>query len=77
LVVRRLRKTCDVCGHVHEQPLPDTVARVAIEHILPSGRVVDVALVGHSEAVLARAEIHHGHAVDKVKERHIGDLPWF
>ncbi len=69
---------CDVrCN----QAIPSKVRAVRLEHRLPSGHVVDVALLarGRGEALLplpvAAIEVHHTHAVDAAKAREI-PIPW-
>lgn len=70
-----------VCDARCRQPIPSKVAGVALEHALPSGHVVDVALLarGARGAFLplpvAAIEVVHTHFVDAEKAFEMG-VPW-
>jgi len=64
------------CEETRRQSLPAKVARVALEHGLPSGHVADVALLARGiDLPVAVVEIVHSHAVDRAKGFEIG-IPW-
>jgi hypothetical protein len=72
----------DGCDAQCRQAIPAKVGGVALEHMLPSGHVVDVALVsklpGSSPLAalpVAAIEVHHTHAVDDEKAMEMG-IPW-
>jgi hypothetical protein len=79
--VRRCAEPRRACEAECRQRLPAKVAEVALEHRMPSGHVVDVALLarGAGGALLplpvAVIEILHTHAVDATKARELG-VPW-
>lgn len=55
--------------------MPAKVLRAACEVRLASGRVVDVALLGRADLVIAAVEVHHTHAVDEDKALAL-PAPW-
>lgn len=57
------------------QPLPAKVRRVALEHALYSGRVVDVVLLGPGDVPIAAIEVRHTHEVDPEKTKDL-PIPW-
>jgi hypothetical protein len=64
------------CEARSRQAIPKKVTGVALEHALPSGHVVDVALLARSLPVpIAAIEVHHTHAVDDAKAFEMG-IPW-
>lgn len=64
------------CEAVREQPIPSKVASVVLEHGLPSGHVVDVALLARGITLpIAAIEIVHTHAVEVAKAFEMG-IPW-
>jgi hypothetical protein len=60
----RIERECARCLRPHWQPLPDKVLDAALEHRLPSGRIVDVALLGENEAV-ATLKVYVPHLVQQ------------
>lgn len=71
-------RTCasEGCGATREQPIPSKVVRVALERGLPSGAVVDVALLARGIPLpIAAIEVVHSHAVDGAKAFEMG-IPW-
>jgi hypothetical protein len=82
-VRRCAHESCDARSR---QAIPKKVAGVALEHVLPSGHVVDVALLAGARAragaaarflplPVAAIEVHHTHAVDDAKAFEMG-IPW-
>lgn len=66
----------DDCEARCRQTIPAKVGAVALEHALPSGHVVDVALLARSLPLpVAAIEVHHTHAVDREKAFEMG-IPW-
>jgi len=64
------------CEATRDQPIPSKVARVALEHGLPSGAIVDVALLARGIPLpIAAIEVVHSHAVDAAKAFEMG-IPW-
>jgi len=64
------------CEAKTEQGIPAKVSAAAEERALPSGHVVDVALLARGlELPIAAIEIVHTHAVDAVKAFELG-IPW-
>ncbi len=73
----KIVRTCknSGCHEKHPQPLPNNVARAAVERRLPSGLVVDVALEDSKENVVAAVEVFFSHEVSDAKSARL-DLPW-
>jgi hypothetical protein len=65
----------DGCERTALQPLPAKVRQAVEEMRLPSGRVVDVALLGTGGLTIAAIEVRQSHAVDADKARAL-PLPW-
>lgn len=65
---------CAVCRHVTPFLLPQAFDTVTVEYTVPSGRIVDVALLG-AQAALA-VEVHQTHAVDEDKAADLGGMAW-
>ena len=63
------------CDATTRQRMPAKVTRAAIEHAMPSGRVVDVALLGAGGIVVAAIEVYRTHRVDDEKALDLG-APW-
>jgi hypothetical protein len=63
------------CDATARQRMPAKVARASIEHAMPSGRVVDVALLGPADVVIAAIEVFRTHRVDDAKALDLG-APW-
>lgn len=63
------------CDAETEQPLPSKVRRAVTEHRLKGGRVVDVALLGPGDLVIAAIEVLQTHAVDEAKAAELA-IPW-
>lgn len=67
------------CEERCRQEIPAKVGAVAVEHMLASGHVVDVALLARlpraSPLPVAAIEVHHTHAVDARKAMEMG-VPW-
>ncbi|GAC1532067.1 MAG: hypothetical protein NVS3B10_27240 [Polyangiales bacterium] len=57
------------------QPMPRKVLRAETEVRLPSGRVVDVALLGPAGLLIAAVEVFRTHRVDEDKASDLG-APW-
>lgn len=77
-IVRRC--AAEGCDALCRQALPRKVRAAALEHRLPSGRVVDVALLASAERgalplPVAAVEIVHTHALDEEKARAMA-VPW-
>jgi hypothetical protein len=73
LFVRRC--ATDGCEARVRQAMPAKVRHAVPEHRLPTGRVVDVALLGAGDLVIAAVEVRHTHEVDDEKAREMG-APW-
>ncbi len=83
LFVRRCSH--DSCDAQCRQAIPAKVGGVGLEHMLPSGHVVDVALLSKLPKLsgssplpvlpVAAIEVHHTHAVDDEKAMEMG-IPW-
>ena len=63
------------CPRTTRQPVPAKVTRAVVETALPSGRIVDVALLGRAGLLVAVVEVVRTHAVDAEKALAIG-APW-
>ncbi len=63
------------CEATTRQKMPSKIRRAVAEHRVASGHVVDVALLGAGDLVVAAIEVHVTHAVDEAKARELG-VPW-
>lgn len=70
----RIERECTRCHRPHWQPLPDKVLGASLAHRLPSGRIVDVALLGENEPVAA-LEVSVPHLVQQEKSDNV-EVPW-
>lgn len=63
-----LKRTCKICQQSKDQSLPDKVECAILEHRMPDGFIVDVALIIENEPAAA-IEIRVSHAVDENKAK--------
>lgn len=65
----------EACDRTVRQTMPGKVVRAVTEMRLRSGRIVDVALLGLADLIVAAIEVHHAHRVDDDKAIDLG-VPW-
>ncbi len=69
-----IKRACVSCPVSHDQPLPTRVTQAVLEYRLPTGHIVDVALLAEDQCVAA-VEILVTHAVDIPKATAL-PVPW-
>ena len=71
-----VRRRCEQCHKWFDRPVTDRVVGADLERRLPSGRVVDLALIDGEGRVLLGVEVLVTHEVDADKEMALGDQSW-
>lgn len=71
-----VRRRCRQCRSDVDRPVTERATEASVEHRLPSGRVLDVAVLDAAGGVLMGVEVLVTHEVDADKEASLGDLTW-